>query len=169
MSAWIVSRAHIDALVLAGVQWGTIADPTPEKLTELGRMLWAENLTSVAYRYPNDTGNGDRPGPINFRDNDVKTYTAPTAELLLLSAAGIVNAIDCYDYQSCEHPQWRDPDNPAASYTRTLRKTVLATFPPNSLQTGYDGIKLYPPGYDAAPWGVDDLAEITARTARSER
>jgi hypothetical protein len=159
MSAWIVSRAHIDALVLAGVQWRLITDPGPEKLSALGRMLWAENLASVAYRYPGD-GDSERPGPNDFRDADVTTYTAPTSEVLL-SAAGVVKAVDCYEYQSCEHPAW--PDSAAAGFAGALRTAVLTCIPADQLEPSrYSGQRKYPPGYDTAPWGVDDLTEIAA-------
>jgi hypothetical protein len=165
MSAWIVSRAHIDALVLAGVQWGVIERPDPATLTETGRMLWAECLASVAYRYPEDVS-GRRPGPNDFEDSDVPAYTAPSAEVLL-SAAGVVKAAACYRYQSCKHPGWEEPDNPARRYVEDLRLAVLASLSPEQVvrRHGED----VPLGYDAAPWGIDDLAQIavTVESGRS--
>ena len=71
MSAWIVSRKHIDYIVAAAIQ-AELISMSPD---ETGRMLWRECLASVAYRYPGDTGNGDRPGPVDFKDSDVDTYT----------------------------------------------------------------------------------------------
>jgi hypothetical protein len=169
MSAWIVSRAHIDALVLAGVQWGVIADPDPDKLAGVGRMLWAQCLASVAYRYPRD-GDGDRPGPTDFRDADVTTYTAPTAEVLL-SAAGVVKAIGCYEYQSCEHPGWQDPDNPARGYSEALRRAVMATVTTTYTVANWSGRPptVLPAGYQQAPWGVDDLAQLAAAAPADSR
>jgi hypothetical protein len=67
-------------------------------------MLWKENLTSVAYRYPADR-DGDRPGPENFRDSDVDTYRfrcypgQVDPEVVATAATSLA-------YQSCEHPDW---------------------------------------------------------------
>lgn len=101
MSAWIVSRAHIDVLVQALTADAGLTPGTPD---EIGRELWAENLASVAYRYPRDT-DGDRPGPLEFRDSDVETYTY-REPAKVIPDAGILMAVDCYTYQSCEHPGW---------------------------------------------------------------
>lgn len=102
MSAWIVSRAHIDALV-QGLGESELVTRHPD---EVGRALWAECLKSVAYRYPND-GDGERPGPINFRDADVTTYTyrRPTAKL---TRHDLLDAAQCWAYQSSEHPDFHD-------------------------------------------------------------
>ena len=74
MSAWIVSQAHIDVLVLAGVQYATPYDvsadlrrgPNPTGLTAAGVDLWAENHRSVNFRYDEHT--------------EPPVYSAPTAE-----------------------------------------------------------------------------------------
>lgn len=99
MSAWIVSKLHIDYMVTAIIK-AELTDKTPD---DLGRMLWAENLASVAYRYPGD-GDGERPGPMDFKDSDVKTYT--WAETPLLTGKALKTTLGCYDYQSCEHNGW---------------------------------------------------------------
>lgn len=101
MSAWIVSRAHIDVLVQALCEGEYVTDRSPD---EVGRELWRENLASVAYRYPND-GNGGRPGPMEFRDSDVDTYTYRRPSVRIEPSA-VLSATGCYDYQSCEHPGW---------------------------------------------------------------
>jgi hypothetical protein len=104
MSAWIVSKTHIDALVQAGIEREMVR---PNEADEFGRMLWGECLASVAYRYPGD-GDGERPGPSDFRDGDVDAYIYEPLEGgpgISLRAEAVVNkAASCYDYQSCEHP-----------------------------------------------------------------
>jgi hypothetical protein len=60
MSAWVVSRDHLDLLVTAALAWDLTALP---HVDETGRMLWKENLLSGAYRYPANR-DGDRPGPL---------------------------------------------------------------------------------------------------------
>jgi hypothetical protein len=116
MSAWIVSKTHIDYMVTAIIA-AELTDKSPD---ELGRMLWAECLASVAYRYPGDTGNGDRPGPVDFRDSDVDVYT--WTETPVLTGGALGKTLGCYRYQSCEHPGWDGSE--AAQITGKLYATV---------------------------------------------
>lgn len=142
MSAWIVAVAQIDVLVLAGVQFGVSYDagpstvPAPLGLAAAGRDLWAENHRSIDHRY------GGRTEP--------SSYLPPAAEVLLDRVA-VVKAIDCYVYQSSEHPGWSTSG--AADYCRRLRAAAMAGL---SLAPG-DG--RYPLGWDEAPWGIDQLAQ----------
>jgi hypothetical protein len=101
MSAFIVSKRDIDYMVTAAVAAEIIS---PEYADQTGRMFWRENLKSLAYRYPDDR-DGNRPGPIGFRDRMVETYTwtemavVPTGETL-------DEILGSYDYQTCEHPDY---------------------------------------------------------------
>jgi hypothetical protein len=104
MSAWIVSKKHIDYMVTAVIQ-AELSDKSPD---ELGRMLWRECLLSVACRYPNDE-DGDRPGPVGFRDSDVLTYT--WQETPVLTGGALRTTLACYRYQSCEHPGWKESES----------------------------------------------------------
>ena len=101
MSAWIVSKEHIDYVVSAAVANKLIA---VSEADDTGRMLWRENLYSVGYRYPGDKGNGDRPGPNDFRDSDVELYVWEKTDVLTGNA--LRKTIGCLEYQSCEHPGW---------------------------------------------------------------
>ncbi|MCO7219488.1 hypothetical protein [Klenkia sp. PcliD-1-E] len=121
MSAWIVSRAHIDVLVQGLCESEHVTHLGPD---EVGRSLWQECLRSVAYRYPAD-GDGNRPGPVDFRDDDVETYTYRRPSVRI-SLTGLHHAIACYAYQSCEHQGWQNSD--AERWTSGLR-AVLAKHP----------------------------------------
>ncbi len=103
MSAWIVSRKHIDYIVTAIIA-AELTSKTPD---DLGRMLWRECLISVACRYPDDE-DGDRPGPADFRDSDVITYT--WTETPILAGGALAKTLGCYHYQSCEHPGWENSE-----------------------------------------------------------
>lgn len=127
MSAWIVSKLHIDHLVTALVRAELITE-TPDKA---GRMLWRECLASVAARYPGDT-DGHRPGPIDFRDGDVDTYT--WTETPELTPGGLSKTIACYRYQSCEHDGW----------TGSVADQLTA-----KLMDGLEAV----PYDDSVPWG----------------
>lgn len=135
MSAWIVSREHIDALVQGLVESEIVVrDPS-----EVGRALWAECLTSVAYRYPND-GDGERPGPIGFRDDDVSTYTY-TRPAQRLGLAALLKQASCYDYQTCEHPEY--PDSEPYKWIKLLTEHLKRA-----------GVREAGAEYDDAPWGL---------------
>lgn len=141
MSAWIVTSAHIDVLVLAGVQfavpydWERPVALSPAALCAVGTDLWAENHRSVNSRY----GNKTQPAG----------YGAPTAEVILERVA-VVKTIDCFVYQSCERPDWST--SRAADYCRRLRAAAM---------TGLklDSDERYPVGWDDAPWGIDHLGQ----------
>lgn len=126
MSAWIVSSAHIDVVVLAGVQFGVPYDPDqpsapgPAVLAAVGADLWSENDRSVGYRY------GD---PV-----DPPAYPAPTAEVML-EAVAVVSAVDCFVYQSSEHPGW--PASGAADYCTRLRAAAMVGLPPDGVGSRY--------------------------------
>ena len=156
MSAWIVSKTHIDLLVTAGLEYSYYGgdfswyheSSDGEKLhrlnrgnaNEAGQMLWAENLASVADRDPNDV-DGERPGPVDFRDEHVLTYRytpVPGVNRDPTTLAAVGKALACYEYQSCEHDGWKTSS--AKAYCQSLRCAILDALP----------------GADKAPWGFDD-------------
>src|SRR3954452_8729384 len=103
MSAFLVGKPHIDALV----QLATTGPETgyrfrnwspwlgPEAHTRglrdnpdaLGALLWQENLASLAACYPRDRS-GTRPGPTGLPDAAVAAYTyqRPARRLTLVEA-----------------------------------------------------------------------------------
>jgi hypothetical protein len=113
---------------------------------EIGRMLWTENVRSVAARYPDDTP-ATRPGPVSddidaeaaefvYRD---PRYTPTAVEALL--------AISCFEYQSCEHGDWRNSE--ARRFCEALRHALIRALP----------------GMNEAPWGwdADEIEKARAR------
>jgi hypothetical protein len=118
----------------------------PPTADELGQMLWRENLLSVAYRYPDD-GDGDRPGPSDFRDADVDEYSyVPTKPL---TAAALLKTIACYEYQSCEHPGWK------ISEARALTTRLM---PARARERALDS---------NTPWGWDPRPKATCAQGRN--
>ncbi|WP_433616811.1 hypothetical protein ACQP2P_15895 [Dactylosporangium sp. CA-139114] len=129
MSAWIVSRDHLDLLITAALAWGlTSTDETDD----IGRTLWRENLASVAYRYPSDR-DGTRPAPHGFRDRDVDTYQfrpypgRVDPDVVTAAAASL-------EYQSCEHPGW--PDSAARRWVHELHAAATVRIPAYLAQYG---------------------------------
>lgn len=154
MSAWIVSRTHIASLIdvaingpadchiapqpgsgaFTGYFTWTAPDETAmfgrrsERLdvgnaNEVGQMLWDENYASVNYRYKS----GD--APERFKHMVVKHR---------LTFAEAFKAINCYEYQSCEHPGWENSN--AKAFCDALTARLIRAMP----------------GYDDAPWGIND-------------
>jgi hypothetical protein len=143
MSAFIVSRAHIDALVTAAVFGVAECDLSngfqspyfqgrrleTAKVHALGNCLWHENHVSVWHRYPGDARHECH-------------YVYPTkngrfAVPQLLPVVTVLKQIQCYEYQSCEHDGWETSD--ARKFCLDLTSRLIS----------------YLPGYEAAPWGVD--------------
>lgn len=152
MSAFVVSKSHIDALIQVAlgtpgrwVTWrGTSgyvfnANRTHCQLDHtclesVGSMLFAENYRSVEYRYPNETREtlgsdclpeeyGGLPGP---------AYRRPT-----LSPVAALKALSCYEYQSCECPDWEETE--AYRFCQALRAYLIPLLP----------------GWEEAEWSVD--------------
>lgn len=109
MSAWIVTREHVAVLVNALSQFGVEAGGS---LESVGQLLWHECHLSVNYRYDEHT---PTPGYVHI----------PAAEPLHPVAA--LKAADCYDYQSCEHPGWRE--SRACRLTAALNVAIVRAHP----------------------------------------
>jgi len=124
MSAWMTSPRHVAAIV----RWYTHNDANgePDDCIALADMLHKENALSVNYRYPN------HPAEMPHRFTLADVNAAPS-----LSPVEVIKACDCLEYQSCEHPGWKQ--SRARELVRTIRGAAI-----NAL-----------PGYDAAPWGID--------------
>lgn len=169
MSAFVVSKTHVDLIVRAAehygkqgyqgarMQWWQVdedgnyagwryldanEDSRDEyyTLSQLGQILVNENVASVCGRYPDvDPDIGDLPGPIDAY------YMAPyvyTDHGYVLSPGEVFAAIDHLDYQSCEHDGWRTSE--AHGFLTALRGQVCRSVE----------------GYEGAPWGFDTIPTI---------
>lgn len=137
MSAFIVGKPHLDHLIRVALDgpaghhpnWHTYwydgdqVQSVRDNPDAAGQILWAENVRSVNARYQEDT------------EIEPYTYQRPGRRL---SAVEALKALDCYEYQSCEHPGW--PSSSAHALCQALRKRLIATLP----------------GYDAAAWEITD-------------
>lgn len=140
MSAFVVDKAHINAIVRSGLavrykplrwyhdkEWREL---TSDNASAVGQMLLEECIKSVCHRYE-DSDITDLPGrndaeyiiPFGFR----MSYNPPTPVETL-------KIIDCYSYQSCEHPDWEESE--AYQFCESLRSSTIDRLP----------------GYDDAPW-----------------
>ena len=145
MSAFMVSKQHIDAIVATAFwgpegsrdQWSAYYNGEGfgyDRLNQLGEMLVKENLSSIHARYPDTLENPEgTPGPIEQYWLQPYTFKHPAHAY---TAVEILKAIDCYEYQSCEHDEWAT--STAAKFCNELRGKLIG----------------FLPGYDAAPWEI---------------
>ena len=155
-----MSKPHIDYLVTAGLQlardgtlrWAVPEEPKPtdyqrgapwgptsiqsyqermrhltsETADRVGAMLWVENHRSIEFRY-------DEEPVIGLEE----PYTYPvTAGLRPVEPVVVLKALDCYEYQSCEHPAWLKSE--AREFCDHLRTAAIRALP----------------GYEEAPWEI---------------
>lgn len=156
MSAFMVSREHIDAMVATAidgpidgpgigrwhdmVRWNLRQIPgmIPEDYSEsehlLGEMLVKENLSSIHARYPDTITNPDAtPEPID--QYWLQEYKLPNGTKRL-TVVQMLKALDCYEYQSCEHPEWES--SVAKRFRDGIRDNLISCLP----------------GYEKAAWEI---------------
>lgn len=139
MSAYLVGSEHIDLLVSATfalpyppyfeatkgvlVRTDVAATPTDHGAVgpdQLGQALWEENMASLLYRYPQDKV-ADYP-------DYVAGYRWRKVPARLYDWVTVVKAIQCYHYQSCEHPGWRT--SPSCLFTYELLTRTVTQYAP---------------------------------------
>jgi len=149
MSAFMVSKGHIDRLVAlaiygpsdGGVWWGkddNVADT-------LGAMLTAENLRSIHARYPDTINDPDAvPG-----SGDWETpYVFPVTTERISAIEGL-NALACYEYQACETDDWLTTE--AHEFCEGLRDRLCSVLSSRATR-GWDD-------WDRHPVPLDRFAE----------
>jgi hypothetical protein len=146
MSAWLVENGHIDVLVNALAAHDLLDGRAPG---DLGQLLWTENNRSINYRYSERKRN--------------PRYVLHTTEAPLHPVA-VLKAIGCYEYQSCERPDW-DRSRAYKLVTR-LRTAILEAHPELAKEVPSrwyedrtEAAYLTHPVYDSAPWGFDDVEQ----------
>ncbi|MFZ2152075.1 MAG: hypothetical protein WAV09_03145 [Minisyncoccia bacterium] len=140
MSAFRLSALHIATMVDAALlhrmgSFHTVASGFTQRHTvsyenreEICAMLERENILSLEDRYGKD-----RESATNY----TAVFPRHPSKALNLSPVALLKAINCYEYQSCEHEGWRT--SPAAAFCEALKGTLIHKLP----------------GYDSADtWGL---------------
>ena len=167
MSAWICSQLHIKALAIyattkTGREFGratknehgesnlskwekvadfplvhldfTIEEHDLSDATTVARILMTENIKSVCHRYDEE----EEKYYVQELSVDVTPADRARAKALQFTPVQLIKLIHCLDYQSCEHPGWKD----------SLAKRILDDL---------EAVLVHQiPGYEDAPWGIDD-------------
>ena len=144
MSAFVVNKSHINAIIQAGLAvsdrpftWyynGETHTLTDDNASQVGQMLLDECVHSVCYRYEDDTI-ADLPGRTNAEWLIPFEYHFTHRRPTPLEALSIIS---CYEHQSCEHPEWETSE--AKAFCSALRHCTISRLP----------------GYDDAPWEWED-------------
>ena len=131
MSAYIIDQAHAIYLAQAMSHYriyhcgASLWLASSEEIAHVANTLMTENYKSVYFRY---------------RGNDVEepeTITAADVSSVVFrfDPIQVVKAVDCYQYQACEHDEWKD--SMSKLLTDQLQGQAISKID----------------GYDAAPWG----------------
>jgi len=143
MSAFVVSPTHIDVLLSVALHgprdassegplgWSApyVNDLVDEETGPLtaslcsaaGAALLAECIASVSYRY---SGSRELPGPIPTPAPEQYEFSDLGS---CLSISESCKAIDCFEYQSCEHREWSDSG--AHAFCERLRSNLTSVLP----------------------------------------
>ena len=164
MSAFIVSKGVIDAIVKAGLELGGRGGPLTwyafdaignetargrleyTNADEVGQMLWDENHRSVDFRY----------NEVNERP--VYTYSRMLGYAEVKHIPRILGLLGCYEYQACEADDWRFTE--AHAFCETFKAQLIGRLP------GYDW-----PSEDELPtlYGDRKVVSITEMIATTRR
>ena len=172
MSAFEVSDTHIDVLIsaaLEGNHYGPLSwyhdakEEIPQ--TQPGEALpgHEDYLSSLqkTHREVNHenaetwgaTLLAENRASVNHRYNEDE-FEAPytlTRYAGPFNPVAIIKAIHCYRYQSCEHPGWKASE--AHDLCEALESRMIHELP----------------GYDAAPWEVNDPSTVTRNGVPAQR
>lgn len=150
MSAYVCSKAQFKALAIFAVRkvHGSmnvdpryadgaqdVAGKIPSVIaTRYAAILLAENVRSVRCRYADDIGDYDE---IQISASDV-LGAAPLQPVVILKLC------NCLSYQSCESDDWETTN--AYKLLQQIKDAAIRLLP----------------GYEDAPWGLDDISSIKA-------
>jgi hypothetical protein len=168
MSASMLAKAHIDVLLTAGLRsasgWRgplTWFWPAIDADSDRGSWTSAELQEQATQRRrlltPQTAG---RVGALllaeNRRSVDHRYDETEWEEPYLFEPVPgwpdpviVLKAIACYEYQSCEHPGWRTSE--AHAFCQALRARAISLLP----------------GYDQAPWDINDRTVFHTRRPAS--
>jgi hypothetical protein len=109
MSAYVVSKAHIDAMLSSMSPY--TRSRNGNNMNAIGQKLVNQNYRSVNYRYHEH----DEPEVYRFKLR------------MPLKPVEVIKACDCYAYQSCETPDWEDTE--AYKICRQIREDAIHRLP----------------------------------------
>lgn len=134
MSAWMVTKSHIDAMVQSVINTDLLRTQPDQNPTTLGKRLWSENWVAFNIRYEGRYPE-DRP--------DIENYVFEGTDKPLDPVA-INTLIRCYHYQCSEYEEC---DQQPGWQLLTLLQGVLGVSEEDGLERG--------------PWGIASIDQVT--------
>jgi hypothetical protein len=162
MSAFVVARKHIAYLVNAAFyrrhgegiyyhwdgQGHQCHCSDRAEAERIAQVLWAENVASVAHRYPDDK-RSELPGMVDEAAAGFE-YGRHEWTQERPNWVQVLKACDGYAYQSCEHPGWESSE--ARAIIEAIRSKAIHALP----------------GYEDAAWEITDATPPVAAEAQDE-
>lgn len=134
---WMVrlsTEDEIDTVLARGHAWGAGMIRGAQSIFRVlnagsaeavGAMLVAQNQRSVSFRYGDDDGADNDMEPV-YQHGPTRSY----------SPVGLLKIIKCYEYQSCETPDWDTSE--AHNFCAALKDQLVHLLP----------------AWDDAPWAI---------------
>lgn len=146
MSCFVVPDHHVSALVAWAIRQGLDLDASPDSVAHV---LASANRRAYSERYQ---GRYDSElVAFGGLDRSAGADLAPVA---------IVKACDCLDYQASDWSRWNDSD--AFGYLVAIRRAAVALADPAAVAASGRAL----PGYDSAPWCLDEPDAAAERDRR---
>ncbi len=145
MSAFLCSNTHINTLASAAENciyirstlesWraGTGKKPVCEDVIRWRQSL--SDLAAIGHILHNENVRS-----VNGRYHEFNEYPYKSRRLYPCDAVILIKAIQCYNYQACESDDWESTT--AHEITKNLMSHAISKLP----------------GYDKAPWGIEEAA-----------
>ncbi len=147
MSAFVMNKVEIDAIILAGLNIKQHANDdfcyffkrgdeqpwrvlTRETADAIGQVLVNENVRSVMGRY-----NEDKPTNLPGPTNAYWLIPYKLGETRIPTVVQAIKLVNCYEYQACESNDWKKTE--AHAFCDYLKGHLIHCLP----------------GYEDAPWG----------------
>ena len=155
MSAWMCSNAHFDLMAQYAARRNVTLYPRTELALAQAREVFAnerpdlskqaklvgsvlrdQNARSIEHRYPDTQTNNDMGNKSPYRFKGCTIEPTP---------AMVIHAADCYSYQACETPDWKD----------TLAYAICDAVREAAIRVLIEG----------QPWGIEEEHVRTKHTA----
>ena len=141
MSAFIVTKKHIDVLVCALDKYEVNCHSVQHTASAIGQALWRENYKSVNYRY------GSSEECPTYRYKKTKAI-----EAIGNDTWAVYSLLRSYDYQTCEHPTWLS--SPVRQWVYDLKGKVAADLLETAIAEATSKDDYCRRSWNAAPWSI---------------
>lgn len=134
MSTFVVSENHIQSIVGFASKYQEFSC---QELDRLCNMLMIENIKSYGYRYSDEEVSDIL---AFYQGEGAMRFDSKYAFSRLVKPLEAYKAVECYQYQACEHTAWEKSE--AKEFTDKVLRRALSEYFRQSEE------------YNAIPWGI---------------